>query len=320
MAMQEVEKALQDSGRKDIQTIQQNYSKWYNGADYGIHATYSPEPGVELEEQYIFAQREGTPAGTRTLVCIHFSADSGARDQIVTMLEAKYGILRKMSGDKPESGEGGIKNQKLFDRTQICWEEDDRNYFYSPQYIIQTKRTFGIFHILQSYRPYETYGENYGEEKYSLDETYDEERDSANHRIELTLIPAEDNAARPFMGFVKIGIKGIDVNLRDAPGIQGRVLGQVFGYVNSNKVFIKQPAGEEPRKLHALIAMAEPIKVGNSIWYKLFASAQDGDDRWFYRFDESSIFEGRTPYVNANFAELLPFSDEEKAYIESLGK
>jgi hypothetical protein len=44
MTIEEAEKVLQKVGQKDIQKNQQDYSKWFEGADFGIHAVYSLEP------------------------------------------------------------------------------------------------------------------------------------------------------------------------------------------------------------------------------------------------------------------------------------
>jgi hypothetical protein len=316
MTVQEVEKALQNSGRIDIQIQQQDYSKWSKGADTGISATYKPEHGIELWELYVFAERQGEGAAHRTLSCMGFAADSSAEAEtrVTAMLGAKYGMLH-IIGDVQRAGDydprehkvWNIRNQALFDIIDARWEEKGQYFsyisMYTPMYTLQTKRTFGVFSVLTSW-------------KYTKTGT-----EAKNPRIDLTLIPAEDNVAEPFMGFVRIAIKGTDVNLRDRPGMQGRVLAQASGQADDGYVIMNLPPVENDNYPHdrnyvsTLIADAIPIRGSdNSTWYKLVFSFK-------VRYTGTIVFRkievgSSSLYVHADFVKILPFRHEAKKCVE----
>ena len=163
MTIEEARKALENGGRVNLQTTQQDYSKWYDGADYGISATYRPEPGVELWELYLF--KKGKDSDSRTLVCMGFAANYSAREKVEAMLKAKYGEFVP----KAEN----VKNQKLLDLEHIRQVEQHTTTYYKKEYGIQTSRVTGIFHSISQQSNYVHEGEWI--------------------RIDVTLIPAWDN-------------------------------------------------------------------------------------------------------------------------------
>jgi hypothetical protein len=318
MTEQEVEEALQGSGRGKIQKLAnpadpfmpgggmispgvlQDYSKWCG--EFAIAASYTPVPGLEIWEVYAFKQKEGG----RFLAGVGLAAAPPAEDRLIKLLEAKYGILSKISGGRYLfPGEGGIRNQKLFDAGHTDWIEQGRRFYYLPKYVLSTQRVFGVLHQVQSQSPGRGAQPRSG---------------NREHRIECMLIPAEDNAAGPINGYARIAIKGAEIPLRDAPGMQGRVIGTASGHADSAGVWVEVPAWEHPQK-YAIVAEAQPVRDprDDSLWYRLFFSMHDGyGGRIPDSFGKFTI-EGRAPYVQAKYAELLPFWFE-KEYIERFNK
>jgi hypothetical protein len=305
MTVEEVEKALQASGRKDIQESLQNYSEWYSGAGLGIHAVYSPEPGIEFQEVYLFEQKGGTE--TWTLCSMGFSARADAQRQIVRMLDATYAPLLPA---QERVGRDIIKNQSLFNMSSHRELESGRFVFYKPEYIIRTVRTVGLFHLIEQ------------SEKAS--------------RVGLMLISAEDNVLYPFMGYVKLSIQGTNVNLRDRPSMRGRVLAQAdgdghsyFPYVTVRQHMPIQGAQGTLRtnSISGFVVQAQPVhnREDNSTWYRLFFASSycimaylwDGE---LHRTDKLQIFGYTVPYVHADFVVTTWLDCYEREQIEKFSK
>jgi hypothetical protein len=121
------------------------------------------------------------------------------------------------------------------------------------------------------------------------------------------------------MGFIGLGIKGKDVDIRDAPGMQGRIVGQVSDHQFTGNVILKAPGDRYGRFTAGLVAIADPIRdgKGNPAWYRLFSFSPihygiDGSGISVERFDTDEVFRGSMLYIHADFAEPRPLSFEKK--------
>jgi len=123
-----VEGALWASGRKNIQRHdEQDYSELYTGADVGISADYTPKPGLELRELYLFKNLNGNRDQSRQLVCVEISAPLHARRDFLDRLEQDYGSLLP--------GAASVGSEALFSAVR-----DDLK----KEFGIQAKRTTGV--------------------------------------------------------------------------------------------------------------------------------------------------------------------------------
>jgi hypothetical protein len=99
--------------------------------------------------------------------------------------------------------------------------------------------------------------------------------------------------------FVRVQVVGENVNVRSAPNLNGKILGQLSGW-----------EGE------SYIAATPPAKDKSGSWYQLIFSISDYGDYHHYQLKKSSEFNYTAPYINAKYVKAVPLTADDKRQID----
>ncbi|MDR1916695.1 MAG: hypothetical protein LBQ58_08995 [Synergistaceae bacterium] len=103
--------------------------------------------------------------------------------------------------------------------------------------------------------------------------------------------------------FVRVQVVGKNINVRSAPNLNGKVLGQLSDWSSES-----------------YIAAMPPIKDKSGSWYQLFFSISDYGDYHHYQLKKSMEFNYTAPYINAKYIKVVPLTADDKRQIDWYSK